>query len=92
MNLNTTRHASARMQQRGISKEIVYALFDFGRTRYINGACVTDMDRKGLDLYLSRQESAKNQLLGKLRKTYLIEREGNLVTVAIKNKRFKRKG
>lgn len=91
MSLPKTKHASVRMQQRGISQEMVAALIDCGRTRYTNGAWITDMDKGGLDSYLNRQDAVNKQLLEKLRKTYLVEIDGHLVTAAIKDKRFKRK-
>ena len=91
MDLNRSKHACVRMQQRGVDDGLVQVLSRYGRLRHSNGACITDMDKRSLADYLSNHEKPNRQIVEKLKKTYIVEINGKLVTVAYKKTDFKKK-
>lgn len=91
MNLNRSKHASLRMRQRGVTEVLVQVLTWYGRLRYANGAWITDMDKLSIETYLNNHKSPNRQMIEKLRKTYIVEINGELVTVAHKNRSFRKK-
>ena len=86
-----TQHAEARKRSRGVSDETINTILLYGRTKWTNGAFVTDMGRKALEDYLDREDTPQIQNLGKLKKLYLVDTGDRLITVAYKNKKWRSK-
>ena len=89
--MNLTAHAEGRLRQRGIRHEVVDIILDFGSAIPNNGATVIHMDKKALIRYLKFADPPDLQIVSKLKKTYLIERDGRLLTVAHKKKCWRKK-
>ena len=89
--MNLSQHSISRSMQRGIPRHLIEIVYRYGRTRYANGACVTDMDKNGIQALLSDEPTATKQVLDKLLNVYLISVNETLVTTARKDNRFKRK-
>jgi hypothetical protein len=68
-----TPHARARMQQRGIRPDVVEALLDFGRARYLHqgGRQVVFFDKKAKTRLFQANPNAAREV-EKLTRTYAI--------------------
>lgn len=89
MSYNTSLHAQARMQQRGISARLVRNVIDYGSTyRVLGGAVarrVTRKDLKELDEVLPKKELLD---LDRHRDVYVVISNGDVITVGHRNTRF----
>ena len=77
--------------QRGIPRHLIDIVYRYGRTRYANGASITDMDKNGIQALLNDEPTATKQAIDKLLNVYLVSVDETLVTASRKNIRFKRK-
>ncbi len=83
-----TQHARTRMQQRGISTEVINLVSTFGRVNYHRGQKVFFLTRRGqkkinaLDLPQPIKEKAA--------RTFVVMGGDSVVTVGIKYRHFKR--
>lgn len=84
-----SQHAALRMQQRGISEQIVEHLLAFGRTSYHKGREVVYFDHQTLSR-LQRVGEVSQQICQKLRRHYLVLQDGDVVTVGHRTVHFKR--
>ena len=84
-----TKHASSRMQQRGISELATELLFEFGTTIYHGGAGVCYFNHRCINK-LTKSNKCKPQLIEKVKDNYLVLGNGNVVTVGHHFYRFKR--
>ena len=80
-----------RQQQRGISNEVIELLMIYGRLSYANGAFIRDMDNQALKRVDRDNRFVANSNVEKLRKVYLVEHEGKLITTGYKKRGFGRK-
>ena len=85
----STRHAKTRGQQRGINEEIINLLLIHGVTHRHAGADVTCFDKDSWSAVLEKRPCS-SQVLERLRKCYLVEKNGYLITVGHRTKKFKR--
>ena len=88
---NTTRHARARMQQRGIAAARVDFLLDFGREYHDHhGAVVVMLDRRSMRRIVDRRV-LKPSALDELRRLYaVVGNNGGLLTVGHRTRRLRR--
>ena len=86
-----SQHSISRTKQRGIPRDLLDIVYRYGRTRYANGASITDMDSDGIHSYLTDEPTAHKQKIDKLSKLYRVDADENLITAGRKNTRFKRK-
>ena len=89
--MRLSQHCISRSSQRGISRHLIEILYHYGRTRYANGACVTDMDRNGILAFLTEEPAAARKMIDKLRSVYLVSVDETQVTAARKDNSFKLK-
>ena len=89
--MRLSQHSIKRSTQRGIPRHLIEIVYRYGRTRYANGASVTDMDKNGIQALLSDEPTATKQVTDKLLNVYLVSVDERLVTTARKDDRFKRK-
>lgn len=87
--LAITKHAAARMQQRGIDKLTVFLLMEFGRKEYSGTATVRYLDKKRAQRLACRLKSMA-QDIERLSQLYLVEEEETLVTVAHGHRHYRR--
>ena len=83
---NLTKHAAIRCQQRGIPPLIVDWLFEFGKDVHKNGAEMIYFDKKSkkaVRKYAGRQVFRK---LDKYMDSYLIAKDGRVLTVGHRTK------
>lgn len=86
-----TTHAQQRLQQRGISLEIVHLIYEFGTSRWKNGELTYSFDhkaRKRLDKALG--DELASDLAEQASKYYIVvspDQQPVLVTAAIQLKR-----
>jgi hypothetical protein len=88
MNLKISKHAKARMQQRGISKECIEHVLAFGKEYYRAGAFVYLATKKVVKEMIKKGVPKKSA--ARCGGVYVIIQNGNIQTVAHKFKRFKR--
>lgn len=90
--MNTTDHASLRMQQRGVSGDVLAALITFGRVRRKGGVRVVYWDR-GARRAISHSNGTTRidaQMTDKLRGLYaVIGNNEHVITVAHRTKSFR---
>ena len=84
-----TRHLKVRGQQRGIDQQMIELLMAYGSTHRHSGADVTCFDKDSWRRVV-RERPCSRQTLERLRKCYLVEIDGRLITVGHRIKRFKR--
>ena len=84
-----TEHAGARIQQKAISEEMINLLLIYGATHRHAGADVTCFDKASWAMVV-KDRPCSRQLLERLRKCYLVEIDGRLITVGYRTKKFKR--
>ena len=89
--MHLTKHAESRMTQRGISRDLVEIVGNYGRARFLNGAVIIDMDEEGINSYLGEDPAPQRQVIDKLKKVYLVTVDSTVVTVSRTNKRYKKK-
>jgi len=89
--MHLTKHAESRMTQRGISRDLVEIVGNYGRARFSNGAVIIDMDEEGINSYLGEDPAPLRQVIDKLKKVYLVTVDSTVVTVSRTNKRYKKK-
>ena len=85
----TTAHSISRGQQRGINEEMVSLLLTYGATHRHSGADITCFDKKSWERVV-KESPCSPQRLEKLRKCYLVEIDGLLITVGHRIKRLRR--
>jgi hypothetical protein len=87
-----TRHASNRMQQRGITTDTVDALLAFGAKEYDHhGARVIYFDKQARSRMLAKIGVAHYKLIeGKLNAYAVLSLGGDLITVGHRHKRINR--
>ena len=84
-----TAHSISRGQQRGINEEMVSLLLTYGATHRHAGADITCFDKKSWERVV-KESPCSPQMLERLRKCYLVEIDGRLVTVGHRIERFRR--
>lgn len=89
--MHLTKHAKSRMTQRGISRDLVEIVGNYGRARFSNGVVFIDMDEEGINSYLGEDPTPQRQVIDKLKKVYLVTVDSTVVTVSRTNKRYKKK-
>jgi len=87
--IKVTRHAAARMQQRGIDKLTVFLLREYGRRQYDGDATIRYLDRRGAEKLAGKLREL-GQDMKRLRTLYLVESDDVLVTVAHRTRHHKR--
>ena len=87
-----TRHASIRMQQRGITPDTVDALLTYGAKEYDHrGASVVYFDKQSRSRMLAKIGAAHFKTIeGKLNAYAVLSDRGDLITVGHRNKRINR--
>ena len=87
-----TQHARARLQQRGISQDIVSELLDFGREVHDHcGSSIVYFNRKARErLRLSLGDDAYRRLETHLNAYAVIGPKGQIVTVGHRTRRVNR--
>ncbi len=84
-----TRHAQARMQQRGIPVEALDCLLDFGREAFDHHGGVVLYFDKAARRQLSRATSATKNI-DRVSRCYAVLLEGKVVTVGHRYRRINR--
>lgn len=81
--MNTTRHASKRVRQRGISDRMIDLVFSCGRDERDR----VILDRRGLNRLIGEVDDLRRLLLRTLDKggIVVVERDGRLITAFTKN-------
>ena len=83
-----TKHGQARMQQRGISEEMLDLLFEYGVTEHRCAADVTYFNKKSFQR-LKQSGRCNTNEMERLKKAYVVECDGYVVTVGHRIKRMK---
>ena len=86
-----TMHAEGRIRQRGISQEVLDVIMEFGQLDYANGATLMHMSKQSINNYLKYSDMPNYQITSKLKKTYLVECQGKVLTAAHKRRSWRRK-
>ena len=91
MNPNVSKHAQARMQQRGIARAAVDCLLDYGREHHDHhGAVIVMLDRAGTRR-ISRYGAVRANELDALRGLYaVVANDGCVCTVGHRTRRLRR--
>lgn len=92
MDVQVSRHARARMQQRGIREEAVEALLVYGRGQYLHsrGRELVYFDKRAREK-LVRERPWVAREIGRLGRTYaVLGRDGAVVTVGFRYRRVPR--
>lgn len=82
-----TKHAQIRMKQRGISFTDLDLLFEFGKTEHVQSSDKTYLDRTACDRLKDSGRCSGSQI-DRLRKLYVVECDGWIVTVGHRTKRI----
>ena len=83
-----TKHAEARMQQRGISLKDLDLLFEFGKTEHVHCSDKTYFDKCSFGKLLKSGRCSGGQI-DRIRKMYVVECDGWIVTVGHRTKRIR---
>lgn len=87
--VDISRHAAARMQQRGIDRLTVFLLREFGRKQHDGLATIRYLDKRRAQKLATRlKEMAQD--MERLSNLYLVEAEETLVTVAHSRRHHRR--
>ena len=91
MKPNVSRHAQARMQQRGIARSAIDYLLEFGREHHDHhGAVVVMLDRAATER-IARTGAARGSHLDTLRGLYaVVMSDGRVCTVGHRTRRLRR--
>lgn len=86
-----SRHARARMQQRGIARSAVECLLDFGREHHDHrGAIVVMLDRAAIRR-IARSGAVRREQVDALRGLYaVVAADGRVCTVGHRTRRLQR--
>ena len=86
-----SRHARARMQQRGIARSAVECLLDFGREHHDHrGAVVSMLDRAALPR-MARTGAVRREQVDALRGLYaVVAADGSVCTVGHRTRRLQK--
>jgi len=90
--LNYTKHALMRIKNRGFSRAEVDTIFDFGEEQFHNGKeilSITKRSLKKMRKYWSGNPNIANQLFERLRGTYIILKDGLVITIGHQTKHHK---
>ncbi len=79
------------MTQRGISRDLVDIIGNYGRARFSSGAVIIDMNEECINSYLGEDPAPQRQVIDKLKKVYLVTVDSTVVTVSRTNKSYKKK-
>lgn len=79
--MELTAHAVQRCSQRGIRKQRIEWLIEFGCHTWSRGAKVYFFDRSHFQRLLLRLDAADRQLAEKERNGYVVARDGQVITV-----------
>jgi len=86
-----TRHARARMHQRGIRAEVLEALLDYGREVHAGGGCDLVFFDKRARARLPRENAALAAQAARVCKSYaIVGSEGSVITVGHRFRRIPR--
>jgi hypothetical protein len=88
-NYEYTKHFTDRMNQRGISDDLIEIVLEHGETHFHHGGEVTRVPKKTIKR-LRNATTYSNQLLDKAKKVYIVEDAGTLITNGHQHKKFKR--
>ena len=91
MKPNVSRHAQARMQQRGIARSAVDCLLDYGREHHDHHGAVIVMLDRAATRRLARFGAVRTGELDALRGLYaVVARDGRVCTVGHRTRRLRR--
>ena len=86
-----TRHARARMQQRGIRAEVLEALLDYGREVHAGGGCDLVFFDKRARARLARENAALASEAKRVCNSYaIVASDGAVITVGHRHRRIPR--
>jgi len=86
-----TRHARARMQQRGIRPEVLEALLDYGREVHAGGGCDLVFFDKRARARLARENAALAADTERVCNSYaIVASDGAVITVGHRHRRIPR--
>lgn len=92
-----TSHANIRKQQRGISDTMVDMVLEYGCSEYHRGCEIVFLNKQACQkirmlMKHSSQISGQvtNQVMSKLKKVYVVLKDGVVLTTALKHHHFKR--
>lgn len=90
MNGELTHHARARLQQRGIRREVLDHLLAYGSERHDHrGGVIVHMDKAARRRVAAAGDAAAKAALARLRRTYAVVRgDGGIVTVGHRYRRL----
>ena len=83
-----TKHFEQRMQQRGVSFEVIDLILSYGEVSFHKGAEIIALSKHSISELMS--ESISKQLLAKASKAYLVMKNETFLTVAVRCKKHKR--
>lgn len=83
-----TTHFIKRMQQRGVSLEVIDIILLYGEVSFHKGAEIIALSKQSICELIS--ESISKQLLAKASKSYLVVKNEKFLTVAVRYKKHKR--
>lgn len=86
--LTLTYHCQARMQQRGITQELIDFVISYGEATYLKGAEVFRIPRSEEKMVKSETKISR-QFLEKALSVYVVVAENTVVTVAKSYKKLK---
>lgn len=86
--LTLSNHCQARMQQRGITEELIDFVISYGETTYLRGAEVFRIPR-GEEKMVKSETKISRQFLEKALSVYVVVAENTVVTVAKSYKKLK---
>jgi hypothetical protein len=91
MKAQMSRHAQARMQQRGIARSAINYVLDFGREYHDHhGAVIVMLDHSAVQ-HIARTGAARGSTLDALRGLYaVIASDGSVRTVGHRTRRLRR--
>ena len=86
-----TRHARARMQQRGIRPEVLEALLDYGREVHAGGGCELVFFDKRARARLAREDAILASEAKSVCNSYaIVASDGAVITVGHRHRRIPR--
>ena len=92
-----SNHAYMRMQQRGISGTMINMVLEHGCSEFHRGCEIVFLDKQAFQkMCFVLKQSGKlsnkitNQLVDKLKKVYVVIKDGVVITTALKHQHFKR--
>ena len=89
LELSFTKHAQARSQQRQIPPKVVEWLLQYGAVSHFDGTELLHFDKKAKHRLCKDLGRSVVQRLGKLLQTYIVVKDGTVITAGYRFKRVK---